>query len=135
MERLFSPCNRFYERKEETIEELYGNGRTLEQHVRELKLDVSTEELLSAEGAFTYADLYALLGKEDSGSTFAWVTRPTVFMRANGRVLLSSFDLLSDCTFSFIVDGKDIHAAAYPPTIYWRFAMLYFDWWQQAPFI
>ena len=61
--------------------------------LQELNLDVSTEELLSAERAFTYADLYALLGKElDGGITFAWVTLPAVVMRANGR---ENFYLLS----------------------------------------
>jgi hypothetical protein len=33
--------------------------------VKELKLDVSTEELLSAARAFTYADLYTMLGDGD----------------------------------------------------------------------
>jgi hypothetical protein len=50
MERLFSPCTRL----RDTLE--------LEEFFEELNLDVSTEELLSAERAFTYADLYAMLG-------------------------------------------------------------------------
>jgi hypothetical protein len=32
------------------------------ERLQELNLDVSTEELLGAEGAFTYADLCAMLG-------------------------------------------------------------------------
>jgi hypothetical protein len=35
--------------------------------LQELDLDVSTEELLSAERAFTYADLYAMLEKHRYG--------------------------------------------------------------------
>jgi hypothetical protein len=87
MERLFSPCNRFYERIEELEYFTDYDGYILET-TRELSTDVSTEELLSAERAFTYADLYALLGKElDGGITFAWVTQPAVVMLANGREL------------------------------------------------
>jgi hypothetical protein len=32
----------------------------------------------------------------------------------------------------FNADGKAIIALARPPSIYWRFAMLFFDCWQQA---
>jgi hypothetical protein len=82
------------------------NGHLLET-TRELSMDVSTEELLSGERAFKYADLYALLGKElYGGVTLAWVTQPAVIMLANGRRLLSSFDMLSECTFSLIVMSK-----------------------------
>ena len=52
MERLFSPCTRY---RDLLLEEFEGTNLEL---LRELNLDVSTEELLSAERAFTYADLY-----------------------------------------------------------------------------
>ena len=39
--------------------------------MRELNLNVSTEELLTAERGFTYADLYAMLGYEE---TVLWFT-------------------------------------------------------------
>jgi hypothetical protein len=47
--------------------------------LQEVNLDVSTEELLSAERAFTYADLYAMLGKRD---TIAWLTPHAAVARA-----------------------------------------------------
>jgi hypothetical protein len=39
--------------------------------VNELNLDVSIEDFSSAERAFTYADLYAVLG---NGETVVWLT-------------------------------------------------------------
>jgi hypothetical protein len=56
MERLFSPCTRY-----RPIVQSQGRVGPDLLVVQELNLDVSTEELLSAERAFTYADLYAML--------------------------------------------------------------------------
>jgi hypothetical protein len=50
----------------------------------ELNLDVSTEELVSTNGSFTYADLYAMLGNEDK---VAWLTPHVAVTRAYGRML------------------------------------------------
>ena len=114
MERLFSPCNRLHDTIE-TSDHFWDDDEhdVLEQlWVRELELDVSSEELLSAEMAFTYADFYAML---NSGITFAWLAPIAAVMRADGRTLLSSFFLLRDYTFSFLVDGEEIHAAAGSP--------------------
>jgi hypothetical protein len=55
MESLFSPCTRLYD-----ILESQGRLRIFEgrhEIFQELNLDVPTEELLSTERAFTYADL------------------------------------------------------------------------------
>jgi hypothetical protein len=61
MERLFSPCTRLYD-----IVESQGRLLGPTRGLQELNPDVSTEDLISAERAFTYADLYAMLGDEDS---------------------------------------------------------------------
>jgi hypothetical protein len=70
--------------------------------LQELNLDVSTEDLLSAERVFTYADLYAMFENE---KTVAWLTPNGSVMCEGGRTLLSSYYLLSDYTFTFVVDG------------------------------
>jgi hypothetical protein len=48
--------------------------------MREFNLDVSTKELLSAERAFTYADLYATLG---NGYTVLWLTPHAAVVHAD----------------------------------------------------
>jgi hypothetical protein len=105
MERLFSPCTR-------SRDILESQGRLEDygiERLRELNLDVSTEEFLSAERAFTYADLYAMLGNED---TVAWLTPHAAvvcnFMRAYS---CSSF-LQEDYRFRFNVDDADIFVVA-----------------------
>jgi hypothetical protein len=60
MESLFSPCTRY----RDIVEDQGCLLHFIRQHpegLQELNLDVSTEELLSAERALTYADLYAML--------------------------------------------------------------------------
>jgi hypothetical protein len=68
MESLFSPCTRLHDHLE-------SQGRLEEfinpELLQEINLDVSTDELLSAERAFSYADLYAMLGIQN---TVAWLT-------------------------------------------------------------
>jgi hypothetical protein len=77
MERLFSPCNRFHD-----ISRSLGYVISCRpQPLQELNLDVSTEELLSAEKTFTYADLYTMLGDTD---TIAWLTPHATVARING---------------------------------------------------
>jgi hypothetical protein len=63
MERLFSLCTRTRDiiERQGRLERLRGRIHNLAL-VQELNLDVSTEELLSAERAFTYTDLYVMLG-------------------------------------------------------------------------
>jgi hypothetical protein len=61
MDRLFSPCLRFHdliENQDDVDEDFEGPDHEL---LQELNLDASTEEFLSAERAFTYADLYAVI--------------------------------------------------------------------------
>jgi hypothetical protein len=101
MERLFSPCNRLRNL-------LQSQGRHVPRGLRELNLDVSTEEFLSAERAFTYADLYAMLG---DGETMARLTPHAVVMRPDGTWM----DHERECRFRFRVDGKEIYASARSP--------------------
>jgi hypothetical protein len=85
MERLFSTCTRLYDRIVENPDDYIAycdNPEHIAENVNELNLDVSTEELLSAERAFTYADLYAMLG---NGKTVAWLTPHAAVARRNER--------------------------------------------------
>jgi hypothetical protein len=106
MERLYSTCTRLHDLLESRGR--VGNRWWLE----ELNLDVSTEELLSPERAFTYADLYAILGNED---TLGWLTPYAAVARARSRTL-SYWEVLDrPCRFSFDADGKEINAFARSP--------------------
>jgi hypothetical protein len=114
MERLFSTCTRFYD-----ILESQGRLavayviRGYPMWVQELNLDASTEELLSAERAFTYADLYAIIGKRN---TVTWLTPHACALRAHGNGRYS-WDLVSQSPyrFTFSADGNDIRAFARSP--------------------
>jgi hypothetical protein len=90
---------------------------------QELSLDVSTEELFSTERAFSYTDLYAMLGNENA---VLWLTPRAAVMPVDGRGVHAWMLLDGSCRFLFKADGKEI---------YRRFAMSFFDCWQQAPFI
>jgi hypothetical protein len=109
MQQLFSPCTRL-----PAIVESQGHLDRLLKFLgfreifRELNLDVSTEELLSAETAFTYADLYAILGNRN---TVAWLT-PHAAVAQHGRVVNSWGDIDQSRQFCFDVDGKVIYALA-----------------------
>jgi hypothetical protein len=106
MERLFSPCTRLYDILENRRpEELRGHHKLY----RELNLDVSTEELLSAERALTYADLYAMLG---NGDTTAWLTPHAAVVRVDRRSLVYFYHVHLDYRFDFKVDGQLISASA-----------------------
>jgi hypothetical protein len=103
MERLFSPCTRF-------CNVLESEGVRDPELLRELNLDVSTEELLSAERAFAYADLYAMLG---NGETVAWLTPHAAVARGSKR-MLDCWEQLHDLRhFRISTDnGKDMYALA-----------------------
>jgi hypothetical protein len=106
MEHLFSPYTRWHDIMDSRLGEF---GRPNPGLLRELNLDVSTEELLSAERAFTYADLYAMLGNED---TVAWLTPHTAVLRTNGKAMQALKMLEESCGFCFKADGKEINAVA-----------------------
>jgi hypothetical protein len=104
MERLFSLCTRLHDR----IVSQGRRGRL--RSLQELDLNVSTEELLSAERGFTFADLYEML---ESGETVAWLTPRAAVVRAGGRAINFWNELdESSCRFIFTVDGTDIIAFA-----------------------
>jgi hypothetical protein len=76
MERLFSPCTRLHDLAQSR------GGFDFPELLRELNLNVSTEELLSAEMAFTYADLFAMLVNR---ATVAWLTPRAAVVRGSER--------------------------------------------------
>ena len=98
--------------------ESQGRGIRLEAYkgrpelLQELNLDVSTEELFSAERAFTYADLYAMLKNE---VTVAWLMPQGAVFHATGRAACCSSYLQNGYGFSFNIDGKDVSALARSP--------------------
>jgi hypothetical protein len=111
MERLFSPCTYFFRMlvHQGRIEKFTDPPGVL----RELNLNASTEELLSAERAFTYADLYALLGNED---TVLWLTPHAAVARASMRLLVCWGQLNNSCRFRISTDdGNHIYAWARSP--------------------
>jgi hypothetical protein len=110
MEHLFSPGTRLQD-----ILENQGDHEELRRHgenLQELELDVSSEELLSAERAFTYADLYALLR---NGDTVAWLTPHAVVARRDGRAMDYWNQLDNSCRLCFNADGKEKIALAHSP--------------------
>jgi hypothetical protein len=72
-------------------------------------MDVSTEELLSVERAFTYADLCTMLENED---TIAWLTPQAFVVHSDGRAtsLRSNY-----CRFELNVDSQKLTAMALSP--------------------
>jgi hypothetical protein len=120
MERLFSPCTRlerrngFLRRFRRHPERRNGFLRRFRRHpeLQELNLDVSTEELLSAERAFTYADLYATLGNIN---TVVWLTPHAAVARQVGSAVNAWEQLDESYHFSFTADGKEINAFAFSP--------------------
>jgi hypothetical protein len=106
MERLFSSCTRYRD-----LEESQGYAAPPEL-LQELNLDVSTGELLSAEKAFTYADLYAILGNED---TVLWLTPHAAVVRIDGRMVDCWGYVDEPCLFYFSADGRQLVALARSP--------------------
>jgi hypothetical protein len=112
MERLFSPCTRLHDRLERQgrLEEV---RRRHPEPLQELNLNVSTEEFLSAERAFTYADLHDMLGDdEDAFHTVLWLTPHASGTRNGGVAVDAWLQLHGSCCFSFNADGKDVTAFA-----------------------
>jgi hypothetical protein len=106
MEHLFSPCTRYRDIAESQLRQVprlqYGGNP---EGLRELNLDVSIEELLSAQLAFTYADLYAMLGNDE---TVVWLTPHAAIMRPGGRAHHCIPSLLA-YRLSINADGKVIY--------------------------
>jgi hypothetical protein len=117
MELLFSPCTRYLDMAVQDDE--FENRLVNYDSLRELKLDVSTEEFLSPERAFTFADLYAMLGH---GNTVLWLTpHHAPIVRSNWRSALSCLhleQLLDIYRFAIKVGGvggKHINILAWSP--------------------
>jgi hypothetical protein len=113
MEHLFSPCTRLIDlfENEDLLGDIDGYGFMEEfEDVRELNLDLSTEELLSAERGFTYADLYAML---ESGEKVAWLTPRATIMRPDG-ISEGYVNILADgyYRFGFTADDKQVVVVA-----------------------
>jgi hypothetical protein len=109
MKHLFSPCTRYREilESQDRLEQFIRDLELL----RELNLDVSTEEFLSAERCFTYADLNAMIG---NGETVAWLTPHAAVAHTDDRAYLcaSFLPYEEEHIFSFNVDGTEIFAVA-----------------------
>jgi hypothetical protein len=88
---------------------LQSRGVYAPEELRELSLNVSTDEFLSAERAFTFADLYAMLGNDE---TMAWMT-PHAFVARSVRGLM--FDHGTHESYHFAADGNKIAAMARSP--------------------
>jgi hypothetical protein len=106
MERLFSPCTRYHD-----LVERQGGRVSRESRLRELNLDVSADEFLSAERGFTYADLYAMLG---NGKKIAWLTPHAFVLRASYMYFQGQM-FYQGCTLEFKADGEEIFALARSP--------------------
>jgi hypothetical protein len=106
MDNLFSPCTRLHD--------ILESQRRFErrQLLQELNLDVSTEDFLSAENAFTYADLYAML---ENYNTLAWLTPHAAVARVDGLAVQAWNQLDESYRLSFSADGKFICAFARSP--------------------
>jgi hypothetical protein len=111
MEHLFSPCTRLLDILE-NYDALVEEGEDREDNfetAKELNLDISTEEFLRAERAFTYADLYAMI---EDGDTLAWLTPHAAVVRVYDEGTYAWEQLEQLCFFCFSVDGKEINAFA-----------------------
>jgi hypothetical protein len=111
MDRVFLPCNRYRDAIESQDEDLLWRDP---EHLQEINLNVSTEEFLSAERAFTFADLYATLGNSD---TLAWLTPHAAVVRDEdeGEAVTVWADLAEACGLDFSADGIEIVAMALSP--------------------
>jgi hypothetical protein len=85
---------------------------------RELNLNVSTDEFLSAERGFTYADLYTMLA---NGDTMTWLTPHAAIASGSGNGMLYWLEF-NEFRFRFIVDGKAILAWARSSEALWEIA-------------
>jgi hypothetical protein len=107
MDRLFSPCTRLRDIVESQgrLPQFDGSSVLLQ----ELKLEVSIDDLLSAGRAFTYADLYDMLGDRNK---VAWLTPHAAVVRQNDFLCSSYLSLRDTYRFSFDVDGESIFVVA-----------------------
>jgi hypothetical protein len=113
MERLFSPCTRLRNVLERELILISRVPREELQELQELNLDVSTEQFLSAERVFTYADLYAMLANE---YTVLWLTPYAAVVPAiYGKGVCSWGELEESCHVCFSADGKEMVALARSP--------------------
>jgi hypothetical protein len=103
MERLFSPCSRLHDLLE-SQDRLWDNERNDFQNIKELNLNVSTEELLSDERGLAYADLLAVSQDRD---TIAWMTPHTAVVDGIGRGDALLIRMQGMRSFYFQTDGKD----------------------------
>jgi hypothetical protein len=106
MESLFSPCARF--------RDIFGIDFLISpEELQERTMDISIEELFSAERAFTYADLYAMLASKNA---VLWLTPHAAVLPTGGKGL-DYCGRLNDAPihFHFRVDGKEISAVARSP--------------------
>jgi hypothetical protein len=108
MERLFSPCTRTYD-----ILESQGRLDAITRYhpeiLQELNLNVSTDDFLSAERAFTFTDLYAML---ENRRRVLWLTPHPSVVRPGGLTNSSTAFVGGSYCFSVIVDRKKIYAIA-----------------------
>jgi hypothetical protein len=112
MEHLFSPCTRLLDKVDDR-DLLGGQSWADFECLQELDLDVSTEELLSAERAFTYADLYAMIRNRNK---IVWLTPHTAVVRNHGEAVIAWNQQLDEpCGFCFSADGKEMVALARSP--------------------
>jgi hypothetical protein len=77
--------------------------------LQEVNLDESTDELLSAERAFTYADLYAMLG---NGDTIAWLTPHAAVLGDGGSAMICTRFVDADYSLKCDAYGETIWAVA-----------------------
>jgi hypothetical protein len=110
MERLLSPCTRFYDMLQSRG--YLQKSRGLPGGLRELNLDVSTEAFLSAERAFAYADLYAMLANEN---VVVWLTPYAAVMPNMGRGIDYWKVLDGSCHIYVKADGKGMFGLARSP--------------------
>jgi hypothetical protein len=104
MEQIFSPCTRYRDIVER-------QGRDFPPWwLRELDLNVSTDEFLSAERGFTYADLYAMMA---NGDTNIWLTPHAAIVSTDRIGTLYWNDYYNEYHIRFTVDGREMAAWAH----------------------
>jgi hypothetical protein len=109
MERLFSSCTRLYDLLESRRVESVRSRREL---LQEVSMDVSTEELLSAETGCTYTNLYAMLGNENA---VVWLTPHAAVMPYGGREIHPWMQMDGSCRSLLKADGKELCVLALSP--------------------
>jgi hypothetical protein len=104
MEHLFSPCTRYQDIAA-------SGGLNPPEALQELNLDVSTEEFLGSERAFTYRDLYRMLSDKNVA---AWLTPFAAIARGGGSMARSwgQLDESQRRTLIVVVDGRSLFVFA-----------------------